>query len=562
MARRVITAPGYDRADRRRCLWIAIWWIETFVRHGPGDVQGDPVVLPDEFAEFVLDAYALDERGRRLHDSAFFSRSKGCNKSGLAAYVALFEALGPCRFDGWAKGGETYEFLGHTYTYRAGEPMAKHVRVPYVRIMATEEGQTGNVYDTIFHNLTDDDCPLSQLKAYGLVPGVMKIALPGGGEIVPSTSGSASKDGGKETFVVFDESHLYNSPELRRMYKTVTRNTVKRRKSAGTWYLETTTMYAPGEDSIAEGTYGYADLIEERRVKRAKLLFDHRWADLDDLSDEDALKAAVEEAYGDALGWNSVEAIVDDILDPRRTESESKRYFLNALTERDNAWVTPQQVGKCQKLARTRPKPAPREEITLGFDGSVSDDATVLVACRVSDGFLWQVFVQEVPDGPEAATWRVDPARFDAAVGWAFRTFRVVGFYADPPYFQDWITSWVEEYGQRLVVKASTRDPISFWTTQPTTMSKVLERLHTAIAGAEVPISSVAGSSLRRHLVNAQRVVDRYGKVLVKKVTPKSPLKIDSTIAAALAYQARADYLASSKKPARADFVPRKVRRR
>lgn len=559
--RRVITAPKYNREDRTRSLWIALWWIETFVRHGPGDVQGEPVRLPDEFAEFVLDAYAHDADGRRFHDSAFFSRPKGCNKSGLAAYLALFEALGPARFAGWAEGGETYEFLGQVYTYQRGEPMGRHVRVPYVRIMATEEGQTGNVYDTILHNLTDDECPLRQLGAYGMVPGVMKVTLPGGGEIIPSTAGAASKDGGKETFVVFDESHLYNTPVLRSMYSTVTRNLVKRRKTAGTWFLETTTMYAPGEESVAEATFDYADLVEEGRARRAALLYDHRWSDLDDLDNLDALRAAVSEAYGDCLAWVSLDAVVDDILDPRRTPSESRRYFLNAVTHREDAWVTPAQVGVCAKLAQNTPKPKPREEITLGFDGSVTDDATVLIGCRVSDGFLWQIYAEERPDGPEAKDWQVNPENFDAAVAWAFRTFRVVGFYADPPFFQDYITKWVAEFGERLVAKASGRDPVRFWTLTPTRMAPALERLHTAIAGGTVPISASRGSSLRRHLVNTRARVDRTGKTLVGKATPKSPHKIDSTPASALAYEARADYLARGNKTKRAEFAPRRVNR-
>lgn len=560
--RRVITAPGYDRTDRTRSLWVAIWWIETFVRHGPGDVQGEPVVLPDEFTEFILDAYALDENGRRLHDSAFFSRPKGCNKSGLASYIALFEAFGPARFADWAEGGETYEYLGRTYTYRAGEPMGRQVKVPVVRIMATEEGQTGHVYDTITHNLTDDGCPLHQLVGYGMVAGVTKIAIPGGGEIIPSTAGAASKDGGKETFVVFDESHLYNNNTLRTMYSTVTRNLVKRRKNAETWYLETTTMYAPGEESIAEQTYNYADLVEEGRAKRAKLLFDHRWSDLEHLEDLDALALAVEEAYGDALAWNSLEAVIDDILDPRRSPADSRRYFLNAVTNREDAWVTPAQVGACAKLAQNTPKPKPREEITLGFDGSVSDDATVLMGCRVSDGFLWQIYAEEKPDGPESKDWQVNPANFDAAVAWAFRTFRVVGFYADPPYFQDYLTKWVAEYGDRLVAKASGRDPIAFWTLSPNRMAPTLERLHTAIAACAVPISATPGSSLRRHLVNTRKRVDRTGKVLIGKETPKSPHKIDSTPAGALAYEARADYIGATNKGKRADFAPRRIRRR
>jgi hypothetical protein len=33
--------------------------------------------------------------------------------------------------------------------------MGQHVRTPYIRCMATEEGQTGNVYDSVYFNLTE-----------------------------------------------------------------------------------------------------------------------------------------------------------------------------------------------------------------------------------------------------------------------------------------------------------------------------------------------------------------------------------------------------------------------
>ena len=271
MPRTLIRPRG---ADRERSLgWLAVWWIESFVVHGPGDVEGQPIVHGDEYTGFIVDCYSLDDEGGRLVDSSFISRPKGCNKSGLAAEIALFEALGPCRFDGWAKGGETFKYLGREYVYEPGEPMGRPVRYPMVRIMATEEDQTGNTYDMIYLNLTEG--PLSQLKAYGLDAGKTRTLLPEGGEIMPSSSGAASKDGGKETFVVFDETHLYNTNALRSMYKTVSRNLVKRRKSAGTWYIETTTMYAPGEDSVAEHTYEYAQAIAAGKTKRSRMLYDH-----------------------------------------------------------------------------------------------------------------------------------------------------------------------------------------------------------------------------------------------------------------------------------------------
>lgn len=560
MPHRVIQPRG---ASRSRSLgWLSLWWIETFVVHGPGDVQGEPVRHGDEYSAFIVDAYALGGDGRRLVDSAFFSRPKGSDKSGLAARLALFEALGPARFDGWAEGGETYEHLGEVYTYEPGEPMGKPVTVPYVRIMATEEGQTGNVYDTIYYNL--DSGPLSELKAYGLDAGLTRILLPEGGEITPSTAGSASKDGGKETFAVFDESHLYNTPQLRQMYSTVTRNLVKRKKNAESWFLETTTMYLPGEESIAELTYKLADAIDEARQdpkkpqpKRERILFDHRYADLEveDFFDDDKLEAAIIEAYGEAMDWNSLEGVIDQIFDPRATLEESRRYFLNALSAASNAWVTPQLLARVSKTVDLLPITL-GDEVTLGFDGALTDDATALVACRVSDGFLFPIHVQECPDGPEARGWQVDQEAFDAFVREAFEKYQVVGFFADPPYWQDYIEKWERDFGEGLRVKASGKSSIKWWTKLDSQMALALQRLHVAMKTGNVRLSN--DRTMIRHFLNARKWKRKGGEVIGKE-TKNSVKKIDTAMAATLAFEARAAFLARGEKK-QSMFVPRRAR--
>ena len=198
-----VHAPNHDR--NFSLGWLAIWWIENFCVHGPGDVQGQAVELDDEFAAFILDVYAIDEKGRRLYDSAFLSRAKGRAKSELAGFITLFEAMGPCRFAGIADGGETYEFNDQVYTYSPGEPLGVEVTSPVIRCLATEENQAGNTYDNVYFNLSEG--PLAE----GLprdAAGLTRIYLPGGGEIIPSTASNSSKDGGKESFVVFDETHL------------------------------------------------------------------------------------------------------------------------------------------------------------------------------------------------------------------------------------------------------------------------------------------------------------------------------------------------------------------
>jgi hypothetical protein len=74
MPRTVVLAPDHDLD--RSLGWLAVAWMEFFCRHGPGDVQGQPVVHGEEFTEFIANCYTLDRNGRMLYDSGFFSRPK------------------------------------------------------------------------------------------------------------------------------------------------------------------------------------------------------------------------------------------------------------------------------------------------------------------------------------------------------------------------------------------------------------------------------------------------------------------------------------------------------
>ncbi|MDT0302911.1 hypothetical protein [Streptomonospora wellingtoniae] len=556
MPRTLARAPDHDRS--RSLGWLALAWMEALVVHGPGDVQGEPVRHGDEYSGFVADCYALDERGRLLYDSAFFSRPKGADKSGLGARLALFEALGPCRFAGFAQGGEVYTDpwgLGFTYAYEPGEPMGRHVVTPYIRIMATEEGQTGNVYDSVHFNLdTDEDNPLSVVCSRHEV-GLTRILLPGGGEIMPSTASSASKDGGKETFVVFDETHLYNTPELRRMYNTVTRNLRKRKKGAGTWFLETTTMFAPGEESVAESTFEFAEKLAERNEDgtpkykrlRHRLVYDHRWGECDDLTAEEALRTAVLEAFGEAIEWNDVEGIVDEFHDPRKDVDDSRRYFFNARTSASDAWVNADAWRACFDATKVV---ADGERVCLGFDGSVKDDSTALVACRVSDGHLWLLGCWEKPPGPSGEGWQVDREEVHDTVMAAVQRYEVIGMYADPAHWQDYLDRWQAAFGRRMRIKATQARPLEWWTNRPTAMVKATERLFDAIVDRDEtqrcshgPDES-GGDVLSRHVLNARRRMAGKVGLTIAKEHAKSRRKIDAAMAAILAYECRSDAVA------------------
>ena len=542
--------------DRQRSLgWIAIWWIETFCVHGPGDVQGEPVELDEEFAAFILDAYAIDDSGRRLYDSAFISRAKGRSKSELAGFITLFEAMGPARFDGWAEGGEIYERDGFVYTYQPGEPLGKLVTAPVIRCLATEEGQAGNTYDNVYFNLTEG--PLGN----GLPrdsAGLTRIFLPGGGEIIPSTASNSSKDGGKETFVVFDETHLYTTRELKRMYDTVRRNLAKR-KAAEPWSLETSTMYLPGEKSVAEETHDLAKLIREGKTKIQRLLFDHREADADiDLTDPEQVRAGIREAYGPFAEVMDVERILAEFYDPRNDPQDSRRYYFNQPTSSKDSWVSSPDWMACAATKEV----AKGDEITLGFDGSRKrsrgiTDATALIGCRVSDGHLFEIKVWEQPDGPAGEGWEVPITEVDYEVRQAFERFNVVGMFADPAKWESYIAQWEADFGKKLKVKSSQAHPIEWWMTgnRSYLVVRALEQFQNAVLDKEITHSGLA---LSRHVLNARRRLGRSGLTIAKE-HPESPNKIDAAIAAVLAYQARLQAL-SKGEATKTTFVPRRIR--
>ena len=149
------------------------------------------------------------------------------------------------------------------------------------------------------------------------------------------TAGAASKDGGRETFVVADESHLYVTAELRSMYATVARNCGKR-KIAEPWMLQTTTAFQKGQRSVAETV-----LTAWRTGKLPNAdhwLVDHREATGPvNLLDRAHTIRQLREVCGAAAAWMDLERIYRTMLDPTEcpTPAVAARYFLNLPAEVD-----------------------------------------------------------------------------------------------------------------------------------------------------------------------------------------------------------------------------------
>src|SRR4051794_20579100 len=119
-------------------------WIETYLVHGPGDVQGRRIELDDELRLFVWRAYELRDGGARQFRRAFLSRPKGRGKSELAAMLAGGELCGPVRFDHYADAGETCPLTGYVFT--AGGAGGDPPPPPPVLCVASAEGAAGFVF--------------------------------------------------------------------------------------------------------------------------------------------------------------------------------------------------------------------------------------------------------------------------------------------------------------------------------------------------------------------------------------------------------------------------------
>lgn len=498
---------GYEVAD----------WIVAYCCHGPGDVQGDPIELDAEWLDFIVEAYRIDPvTGRRVYDEAVLSRPKGRAKSELAGWLGTAEAFAPVRFDGWSADGQ---------------PVARPVRSPLLKCLATEESQAGNTFENIAF-IASTWGPDVHPDVYGGVSGARQyqsataLYLPHGGEIRASTSGSASKDGGKETWICADETHLYVLRELKGMYGTVQRNLGKR-KIAEPWLMQTTTMYRLGEQSIAEETltaWRKGDLPET-------VLVDHREAKgRIDLEDREHTIRQLVDVYGPAAAWHDMDRKYRDMRDPRicRDDAEAARYFLNRGVPSSDAWI-PTDVVERQSL---RDAVAPGEKIALGFDGSLNDDSTVLIGSRMSDGFLFPVGIWERPPGREGAGWEVPRADVLAAVREAFGRYQVTRLYADPHEWRTDIDNLAEELGSERVLTWETRRDVQ--------MAAALDRLHADLVNGVLWHSGDGRFVI--HFANAY--VRRKGPHrLVRKENESSPRKIDSVVGAALALEARADAL-------------------
>lgn len=502
-------------------------FIEDCLVHGPGDIRGEPARIDDETRGLIYRMYEVYPRshssaGRRRFKRVGLSLRKGTAKTEKAAWIAACELHpeAPVRCDGWRKVGKRYE------------PVGVGVKDPYIPMVAYTEEQTEDLaYAALFTILSEG--PLANDFDIGLE----RIArLAGDGKAVPLASAPDSRDGARTTFQHFDETHRFILARLKEAHQTMQANIPKRR-AADPWSLETTTAPVPGEGSVAEGTMDYAKEIAAGARKDSRLFFFHREAsDEHDLTKEDGVRAAVEEASGPVAAWSDIDGIVDLWRDPQTDRSYFERVWLNR---------TVQASRQAYDLARFRNLADPEKEIpageliTIGFDGSRFKDATGIVGTHVESGHQFVIGLWERP--PRLEEWEVPEDEVDAAMRGAFETWQVWRAYCDPPYWESMVDTWAGRWGEKTVVR--------WFTHRHRPMASAVRAYATAIRVGS--LSHDGHEGLVRHVGASCRVDtnlhDEEGErlYLIAKERRDSPNKIDLAVAACLSWQARGDAVAA-----------------
>lgn len=512
-----VPSIGYEVIDQ----------IEEFMCHGEGDLQGQLAHIDDEMRDHIIECYRIHPlTGRRAYNEAVLSRAKGRSKSEISSWIATAESFGRVRFDGWDANGQ---------------PVAKRVTSPLVKCLATEEGQAGSTFKTIAFMAGEwgkDRFP----EFYGATAGIRQyqsasaLYLPWGGEVRRCTSGSASKDGGLESHIAADETHLYVLPELREMYAIVMRNLGKARFDADPWLHQTSTACKLGEKSVLEET-----LALWRRGELSEAVYvNHREAKgRIDIRDTEHTKRQLVQAYGEASKWMDIDRKLREMRDVRicPDDATAARYYLNRSMSGRDAWIAKDVHERQTRPGVANPSPRevlPGEAIALGFDGSINDDTTVLRGSCMSDGYLFRIGSWPKPEGAAGIGWEVPRADVLATVREAMARYAVIRGYFDPHEWRSDIAQLQEEFGPERV---------SPWaTSKDTPMSAALDRLYADLMNGTVCHD---GDPLAAEHYGNVYVRMKGNLRLVRKEYPNSPRKIDSVVGDALAYEARADALAA-----------------
>jgi hypothetical protein len=501
-------------------------WIEANCAIPDRHVAGEPFLLSTEQKMHLIWEYRLDPKAVADLDtpSAAFAyvgnvlvRPQKWGKGPFSAARICAQASGPVLFAGWDADGEP-----------TGMPWS----TPHIQVTAVSEDQTKNIWRALV--------PMIELGAvHGEIDntGLQQIYLPGDGLIERVTSSALSRLGARITYVEQDETH--GMTEANGGHKLAD---TQRRNLAGTGgrWSATTNAWDPSEASQAQLDF---EMVEERQITDVYVNYpkplEGSW------QNKRERRRILKHAYKGAP-WVDLNRVESECkrLDAKKDPGQAERFFGNRIV----AGVSQAfDVDDYKKLRSDQNEIERGRIITLGFDGSLTRDATGLVATDAETGFQVVLGVWERPlHLTDEDAWVVPVDEVDEAVDQAFECWDVWRMYADPPYWKDDINRWAGRHGDEKVVL--------YWTNVRKKMAYALKGFKTDMRPGVMSYGGEHADVLERHIANAVKRAtamhhdeDGLPLWLISKDGPNSPRKIDLAMAACLSWEARGDCIRSGR---------------
>lgn len=518
----------------------AIRWAEANLVH---HLTGNPWRYTAGQKRFLILWYSLTPEARFAYRSGVKRGAKGTGKDPFGAAWLLTEMLGPVRFAGWE--GE--------------RPAGQAHRLPLVQIAANSEAQAADVL-----RVANALLPRETRETYGIDCGQTRTVLVGGGRMELLTASQMSAEGDPATAIMLNESHhMTQSNGGHKVAEVARRNVGKSPADLQARLIEFTNAHEEGEDSVAEQSYKAFQAQASGKALRSDILYDsiesHPGVDI---YNETSRRAGLTAAYSDAP-WRDEIRLEDEVLDPRTSVSQGLRFYFNVIAANEEAWVEPAKFDACAVTEVV----ADKSEIALFLDCSKSSDATALMGCRISDGYVMTIQVWQKPAGARGATWLVPRPEVDALVRQCFQRYRVVWFGVDPSpakddetessYWVGLIDQWHRDF----------RESLQLWTTSAHACMfdmrlsspggharnrEFVEAAQQAQADIDASTDSMrlfihdGDSVLRAHAHNARNHPTNWG-ISVGKVNRNSNKLVDAVVAAVGARMGRKLWLNSGK---------------
>lgn len=527
-------------------------WMTSSLAFGPGDLRGLPYELDDEDRAFIYRLYEVfpplhPKAGKRRFNTAVLMLRKGTKKSERAGALAAVELArdGPVRCDGFRQVDGVWQ------------PVGRPVTDPYIPMVAYSEKQAEDtafaaMYVMISEGPAADKFDIGQSR-------IMRAL--GDGKAEALSTSPDSRDGGRTTFQVKEETHRWVLPRQLEASRTMTAN-LSKRPIADPWELHVTTAYKSGEGSLAEKMHqGARYQLEqgEEQARRSRMFFFYRWAaesievtNADGKVDPERLLDAIDDASGPAAAvWSDYDRIAGQWDESGADLKYLERTWLNRVKPgAGQAFDVPLWESRVPEVEQGEPPYAVAKAefdeagrrvkagalIALSWHGARYWDAAALIGTEIATGFQFVIEIWQRP--PDVDDWEVPEDEADLAVDGAFTEYSVWKFYLHPGAWESSSAKWAALYGVERVLAWKT----NAWTQ----LTRAVRAYVEAMASGELThsddprMTAHVGAAHKRYLTSIR---DEDGKPVwvPAKERADSPFPINAVMAGIIGWQCRLD---------------------